>query len=325
MKVNKCLRVLCIISLFFISLYGTNFSYGQEWPSKPIHIIVGWAAGGNTDIVTRALARNVEKDFGVPVIVENKTGGAGLIALGYVAKAKPDGYTLASIIGSAITEKPFLMEVPFDPIHEFSWICAVYDTNHGFVVRSDAPWKTFQEFVEAAKKQPGKLTVSPMAYGGTAHVGWGKLEQKIPGLTVTIVPSKGGMESTMSLLGGHVDAAIPVMEWKPYADAGKLRLLAACGRKRIKGYENIPTLQEMYGVYIEAASAYSAPNALPEEIRAKLEKSFKKAAADPAVKSYIEKFALTENFRSGKEIYEELMKGHLENKEIIPKLGISLK
>jgi tripartite-type tricarboxylate transporter receptor subunit TctC len=101
---------------------STDHSLAKEWPIQPITIIVGWSAGGSSDLYTRMLAEALTKNLGVPVVVENKPGAAGLLSLGLISKTKPDGYTLGFMSGTAITEKPFIREVPFDPIKGFSYI-----------------------------------------------------------------------------------------------------------------------------------------------------------------------------------------------------------
>lgn len=301
----------------------TGILFAQDWPSKPIHMIVGFPPGGTTDLITRALSDQLTKILATPIVVENKPGGPGTLALGIVTKAKPDGYTLGSVSCSSITEKPFFMQLPFDPVNGFSYICQVFNYGYGFVVRSDAPWKTFAEFVEAAKKQPGKLSVSMSGLGSTMHVALAKLEQKIPDFRLKPVPFKGGMEAVTALLGGHVDSCFQTQEWKPFVDAGKLRLLAVPAKERLKDYPDVPTWLDLgYGVYGESPGGYLAPAGLPEAVREKLEQAFKKAMEDQSFKTAIKNFSLVEQYKPGKELYAELMKVYEENKNIIPKLSI---
>jgi tripartite-type tricarboxylate transporter receptor subunit TctC len=326
MKTKMRFCIIMTTILFLVLSAGVQLTTAAQYPSEPIHIIVGWGAGGTTDLVTRMLANALGDILKVPVVVENKTGGAGLIALGYVSKAKPDGYTLGSLSCSAITEKPFVRKVPFDPINGFSYICQIFNYGYGFVVKSDSPWKTFEEFVEAAKKQPGKLSVSMSGLGSTMHVALAKLEEKIPGFKVTPVPYKGGLAAVTALLGGHVDACFQTQEWKPHVDAGKLRLLAIPAREGMKEYPDVPTWLDLgYGIYGESPGAYVAPAGLPDDIRNKLETSFKKAMEGPRFKSVIKKFGLVDLFRPGKELQADLMILYKENKNFIPNLPIAKK
>lgn len=319
------LRMGVVIAVILYSLAYTSVSFGKEWPREPITIIVGWGAGGSTDLVTRMLAEPMSKSLGVPVIVENKPGVGGVYALGLVTKAKPDGYTLGSLSCNAITERPHVKQTPYDPVNGFSYICEVFDYGHGFVVRADAPWKTFGEFIEAAKKEPGKMTVSMSSIGGTMHVALAKLEQRIPGLKLTPVPFKGGAAAVTALLGGHVDACFQTKEWKPYVDSGQLRLLAVTTKTRMKEYPKIPTWIDLgYPIHTYSPGAYVGPPNIPLDVRDRLEQEMKKAMEYPKLKEVLQKFGLIESFRPGKELYNENMRIYNENKEIIPKLGIPI-
>jgi tripartite-type tricarboxylate transporter receptor subunit TctC len=276
--------------------------------------------------MTRMLGKSLEGILKVPVVVENKPGGAGLIALGKVYKAKPDGYTLGSLSATAITEKPFLRKVPFDPQKGFTYICRVWDYAYGFVVRADSPWKTFKEFVAAAKKQPGKLTVSMSGLGSTMHIALAKLENKIPGLKLTPVPYKGGLAAVTALLGGHVDACFQTPAWAPHVEAGKLRLLAVPKKTRNSNYPKVPTWIDLgWNVYGYSPGGYVGPAGIPEKIRAKLESAFEKASEDKAVEDVMKKFILKPYFLSGKEYYEEIMKEYKANKDFVPNLPIAKK
>jgi tripartite-type tricarboxylate transporter receptor subunit TctC len=312
------------VSLFAFML-GAPSVFAKDWPSQTINMIVGWGAGGSSDLTTRMLSEALQKSLGVPVVVENKTGAASLLSLRFVSMAKPDGYTLGFMSCTAITEKPFFTKnFPFDPINGLSYLAQVFNYGYGFVVRADSPWKTFPEFVEAAKKQPGKLTVSMSGIGTTMHVALAKLENKIPGFKVTVVPFKGGVAAVTALLGGHVDACFQTQEWKSYVDSGKLRLLAAPQKERWKEYPDVPTWIDLgYGISALSQGGYVAPPGLPEPIRKRLEDELKKGMEYPGFKKIAKQFGLIESYKPGKELYEELMIIYKENKEIIPKMGIS--
>ena len=320
MKLRSISRIIVISFVVCIVVMGSQSLRAAEWPSKPITIIMPWGAGGSSDLLTRMLADALERGLGVPLVVENKTGGAGLVGASYVAKAEPDGYTLLFLSCSAITEKPFIRKVPFDPAKGFSFICQVFDYGYGFCVKSNSPWKTFPEFVEAAKKEPGKLTVATSGAGSTMHVALTKLEAKIPGFKVTHVPYKASTMVVAAVVGGHVDACFQSPEWVPQVDSGELRLLAVPQKERWKKYPDVPTWLDLgYGVYARSQGAYVGPAGLPEEIRSRLEQEFKKALDFPGVRRVIQTFSLIEQYRPGKEVYEEVIKMYEENKKILPK------
>jgi len=320
MKTKKALRIAvsAVTVLFF--LMGTKSSLAQEWPSKPITIIHPWAAGGASDLITRAFAEGLEKRLRVPVIVDNKPGGSGLIGAAAGANAKPDGYTLMFLSCSAITEKSVILKIPFDIINAYSFICQIYDYSYSFAVKTDKPWKTFPDFVEAAKKQPGKLTVSSSGTGSTMHVALVKLEAKIPEFKTTHVPYKSTVMAAAAAAGGHVDAAFVLGEAVPFLEAGTIRLLAVPAKKRWAKYPDVPTWLDLgYGVYAESPGAFVAPAGLPEKIRARLEEEVKVVSEFPNVKETINKFYQIPIFKPGPELYKELIAMYEENKKILPK------
>ncbi len=321
---KKWVKIAALGASLFVFSIGSSQVPAKEWPSEPITILVGWSAGGSSDLISRMLAEALSKSLGVPVLVENKPGAASLLALSLVSKAKPDGYTLGQMSCSAITEKPFLRkDFPFDPVKGFSYISQVWNYTYGFTVRTDAPWKTFPELVEDAKKNPGKLTYSLSGLASNMHVAMVKLENKIPGFKMTAVPYKGGVPAVTALLGGHVNSCFQTPEWRPYVDSGQLRLLAAPQKERLKEFPNVPTWLDLgYGVYTLSQGAYVAPPNLPEKIQNRLEQEFKKAMDYPGLKSLLKQFGIAEVYKPGKDLYDELMKMHYENKTIIPKLGI---
>ena len=319
MKTKRVQKLFVSTVTLIILLMGTDLSLAQEWPSKPITIIHPWAAGGASDLITRAFAEGLEKRLKVPIIVDNKPGGSGLIGAAYAANAKPDGYTLLFLSCSAITEKSVILKIPFDIVHAYSFIAQIYDYSYSFAVKTDKPWKTFPDFVEAAKKQPGKLTVSSSGTGSTMHVALVKLEAKIPEFKTTHVPYKSTVMAAAAAAGGHVDAAFVLGEAVPFLEAGTIRLLAVPAKKRWAKYPDVPTWLDLgYGVYAESPGAFVAPAGLPEKIRARLEEEVKAVSEFPNVKETINKFHQIGIFKPGQELYKELIAMYEENKKILP-------
>lgn len=319
MKSNLRLHSLSSLIVLLIVIAAFPSFSAEKWPTKPITIIYPWGAGSGGDILTRMIADNLQKSFGVAVVVENKAGGTGMIGASYVSKTKPDGYTLLYLSCTAITEKPFVAKVPFDPIRGFTYIAQVADYTYGFAVKADAPWKTFKDFIEDAKKRPGELTVATTGTGSTHHVALVKLTSKIKGLNITYVPYKSAPACAAAVLGKHVSALFTTSTWAPQVDSGELRLLAAPQKERIKAYPNVPTWIELgYDVYAQSQIAFVAPPGLPEEIRSRLEQELKKAINTKEVQDIIDNFRLEKQFKSGKALYDELMKMYDENKIILP-------
>lgn len=326
MRWKSMITIFLTVTTALACLSINNIVFAGEWPEKEIRIIVGWGPGGTTDLSTRMLAESIRKKLKVPVIVENKPGGSSILALKYVSEQKPDGYTIGAMAGYSFTDRPWLKGVPFDPEKSFTFICKAYQYGYGFVVQADSPYKTMKDFVEAAKQKPGELSVSFSGVGSPFHLSILKMEKNIPGFKVKKIPYKGGLAAVTSLLGGHVDGCLQSTVWKPYVEAGKLRLLAVAQKKRMPEFPDVPTLIEAgYNEYIVGMNFYATPGPLPENIRMKLEQAFKEAMDYPRYKDILKKFALIEAYQPGKELYEEIVSEYRKNEKLIPQLGISFK
>jgi len=325
MRKNFFAKITIIVLTFSLFTF-IQYSYGKEWPTEPITIIYPWSPGGSGHIVTTMVADALQKELGVPVIVEPHAGGAGLIGAALAVRAKPDGNTLFYLSCSAITEKPFARKVPFDPEKAFTYIGQIFDYVYGFCVRSDSPWKTFPEFLEHIKKNPGKVTISTVGTGSTMHVALEKLRWKIPEFKYVHVPYKSSPMVVSAVVGGHVDACLHSPDWVPQVDAGILRLIAAPQYERFPNYPDVPTWRDLgYGVWARSQAALVVPAGVPEEKRERLEKALEKAMDDPGVNRVIKMLRLIKRFTPGKELYDEVIAMYKENKKILPKVFESAK
>src|SRR5689334_7555792 len=179
-----------------------TLAHAQSFPSKPITLIVPWPAGGSTDRHLRALSEIASKNLGQTITVENRPGGGGTTGPGTMAlTAKPDGYTIAQY-PMGMLRVPHMQKVPWDPLKDFTFIIGVSGYTFGFTVRSDSPYKTFNEYVEAARKEPGKIDYGSTGIGTSPHL----LMEELAGnakVTLNHVPFKGNADLTQALLGGH--------------------------------------------------------------------------------------------------------------------------
>ena len=198
----------------------------QEYPSKPIEVVVGAAPGGGTDMIARAVADVAPKYVGQPLVVVNKVGAAMVIAAQYVAAAKPDGYTLNVAGGSETVAVPHFRSVPYDPINDFEPIIRFIIERVGFYVKADSPWKSMKDFVADAKQNPDKYSYAHAGVGGIHHATMLAVEKRA-GIRLTAVPHKGGAENLAALAGGHVSMAIASPN-EAYAlvQSGRVRPLA---------------------------------------------------------------------------------------------------
>jgi tripartite-type tricarboxylate transporter receptor subunit TctC len=276
-------------SIIFVSIAMLVLSFAaqsrSEYPERPVTIIVTMDPGGVTDLATRALTINMEKSLGKSLIVENRGGGGGAVGLGVLVNAKPDGYTLATTQNLSIVDTPLMQKVPYKPLSSFTPIAVFgYSEHTAVLVKPDAPWKTFGEFVDYAKKNPGKVKYSSAGVGSGMHVAMEYVAHK-EGIKWVHVPFKGTAPSRTAVLGGHVDACSSGMGWAPFVLSGQLRVLATQGRNRSPQFPNAPTFKELgYEFVSEAYHTMVGPAGLPPDVVKKLENAAQRAMAAPEFK-----------------------------------------
>jgi tripartite-type tricarboxylate transporter receptor subunit TctC len=253
----------------------------QAYPSKPVTLIVPWPPGGSTDRHLRGLAEIASKYLGQNIVVENKPGGGGTIAPSQMAlSAKPDGYTISQF-PLGMLRIPHMQKSPWNPLTDFSYIIGVTGYTFGLTVRADSPYKTFNEYIEAARKEPGKIDYASTGIGTTPHL---NIEEVAMNAKVTLnhVPFKGNADSTQALLGGHVMAQSDATGWDKYVDGGQMRLLVTFGETRTKRWPNVPTAKELgYGVVSTSPYGIAGPKGMDPAVVKTLHDAFKKAIDDP--------------------------------------------
>ncbi|MEP6657426.1 MAG: tripartite tricarboxylate transporter substrate binding protein [Betaproteobacteria bacterium] len=258
----------------------------DAYPGRPITMIVPFPPGGVADIVARPAADAMGRVLKQPVIIENKAGAGGGIGMGYVAKAKPDGYTIMMAL-SSISILPEADKVTgrasMFQLNQFVPIARLTADPTVLAVRADSPWKTVQELVADAKKRPGIISFGSSGNYGTMHMPMEMFAQSA-GIKLLHVPYTGAGPAVVSLLGGNIDAvASGPSTVIPHVKAGKLRVLASWGDKRLVSLPEVPTLQEsgFDAVFFQWAAVF-APAGTPEPIVARLREAARAAASDPA-------------------------------------------
>lgn len=254
----------------------------QQFPSRPVTLIVPFAAGGTTDIGLRALASATEKHLGQSIVVENRTGAAGVLGpLQMATNSAPDGYTIAQV-PITVFRYPFTRKTTFDPVNDLSYILSLSGYTFGVVVKKDAPWATFQEFLADAKAKPGKISYGTPGAGTTLHL---TMEQiaKDRGVKWTHVPFRGTSESTNALLGGHISAVADASGWAPLVNSGQLRLLVIWTDKRSKSWPDVPTLKEA-GISMVSNSPFglAGPKGMDPRVVKTLHDAFQKGMNEPS-------------------------------------------
>lgn len=267
---------------------GTAHAQQDNYPNKTIRMVVGYPAGGITDVTARLMADAMEKIFGQRIIVDNRAGASGAIGANIVAKAPPDGYTLYFVIASH-TILPATMEkqLQYDTVKDFAAISQITSTPNMFVVKPDSPFKSLKDLVEAAKKAPGKITYSTPGYGTTTHITAALFEQAA-GIKLMHVPYKSSVGSTEAAVTGEVDlCSSSVFTGGQAVKQGRLRALADVGNKRFVSFPEVPTFAEQgYPDIIgDSWMGLLAPAGTPATIIRKLHETVVKVLEEPAMRA----------------------------------------
>ena len=272
-------------ALIAIALVAYGAAAQEPYPSKPITLIVPFPPGGVADIVGRPFADALSRELKTPVVIENKSGAGGGIGMGFVAKAKPDGYTLLLAL-SSISILPAADKVigrsPLYQLDQLTPIARLTADPTVLAVRADSSWKTVRDFVDDARKRPGATNYGSSGNYGTMHMPMEMFAQSA-GIKLTHVPFTGAGPAVVALLGGTVEAvASGPSTVIQHVKAGKLRVLASWGDKRLASLPDVPTLSESgYDAVFFQWSGLFVPTGTPESVTARLRDAARVAAADP--------------------------------------------
>jgi tripartite-type tricarboxylate transporter receptor subunit TctC len=276
----------------------------QDYPNRPITIIVGYGAGGSTDLATRVVAAHMEKTLGQPIVIENKTGGNGAVGTQAVFNAAPDGYTLGMTSGSILTVLPWTMDLGFDPL-KLTFIGSVLESRYALFTGANSKFSTIEELIDWAKAHPNELVAANSGGFGLPDIAMAQLSDAVGGITYRTLPTSGGAEQVVKLLAGDADVAPnSAAPTKPHLASGKIRPLLVLSPDWPELEKmGVPVAQKLYGFSVRNLSALVAPPGLPEDIRQKLEDALKAAMDDPEVRKRMDE-GVGENtdFKTGAEI-----------------------
>jgi tripartite-type tricarboxylate transporter receptor subunit TctC len=263
-KLSRIVFTILVCTLF------ASAASAQNYPSRQIRLVVPFAAGGPADLLARVIADEMSKDFGQQVFVDNRPGANTIIGAELVAKADPDGYTLLMAIDGTLVMNPFLYsKLSYDPFKDFAPISLVADVPSVIEANIDVPVKTVQDIIDQEKANPGKLL---MGYSTPTSQVTAELLNMRSGIKLTLVPYKGGTTQVTGVLGGEIQLGLESVNVAlPFAKAGKLRIIALTGGKRISLASDIPTVAEtLPGFDLGIWQSIVAPAATPAPIIEKL-------------------------------------------------------
>ncbi|BEP39276.1 tripartite tricarboxylate transporter substrate binding protein (plasmid) [Variovorax sp. V59] len=262
--------------------------FAQTFPSRPVTLVVPFPPGGGTDTGGRVIAEQLGRRWGQPVIVENKGGAAGQIGADFVAKSRPDGYTLLlGNIGTQAINPLLYSKLPYDADKAFAPVSLVAELPLAMMVNPAVPAKTAADFVALARSRPGQMSYSSSGAGGAPHLA-AEMFKDQTGAFIVHVPYRGGGPAIADLLAGHVQLSfMTVLEASGHIKAGKLRALAVTGDKRVPAFPDVPTLAESVAPGFNAISwiGLLAPAGTPPELVEKIAADLRAVLADESVKA----------------------------------------
>jgi tripartite-type tricarboxylate transporter receptor subunit TctC len=277
-------RRLASTSIALISIFGlAGSATAQQWPDKPIKLLVPFAAGGNIDVTGRLMAARLSQTLGQQMVVENRVGGGGIIAMEAIQRATPDGYTLLWASTNVMAIVPATNKVKYDPIKDYAPISELGSSPQVLVVNASVPAKTVAEFVAYAKAQP-----QPLAYAGGGGPGSASnlimaLFLHRAGLKMTSVSYRGTAPALTDVIGGQIPVTfVPISEALAQASNPKIRLLAVSSEKRSKRVPDLPAISETYSGYNAVSwTGMLAPAETPKPVIDRLAGEMANAAKDP--------------------------------------------
>jgi tripartite-type tricarboxylate transporter receptor subunit TctC len=319
MSVMRTLKAFAAAALFAAGLPAA----AQDYPTRPITLIVPWPAGGSTDTHLRKLSELASRHLGQPIVIENKPGGGGMIGpAGMARNAAPDGYTISQLTVNALRQ-PHMQKVDWDPLKDFTWIIGVSGYTFGMVVKSDSPMKSFEDVVKYAKANPGKFSYSSTGIGTSPHLLIEQVAERA-GVQLLHVPFKGNADSTQALMGGHVMAQSDATGWGKFVDAGTFRLLVTFGEQRTRW--GAPTAKELgYDVVSYSPYGLAGPKGMDPRVVKILHDAFKKAMEDPEHKKVLEQLDQVYWYKSTEEYARWAAETYQSERVLVERLGLLAK
>jgi tripartite-type tricarboxylate transporter receptor subunit TctC len=284
-----------VASTLMLAVAGSQAAHAQQYPSKPIRIVVPFPPGGFSDVFARVIGTRMSESWGQQVIIDNRTGAGGNIGTEIVAKAPPDGYTLVNgTIGTHAVNATLFSKLPYDPVRDFTAVAFVVEAEGLLVVHPSLPVKTAKDIIALAKAQPGQLTYASAGAGTTGHLA-GEVFKTMAKVDITHVPYKGNVPAMTDLMSGQTSmlfATLPTV--LPQVQAGRLRGIAVLGAKRSAALPAIPTLAEsgLRGFEVNNWTGLFAPAGTSSAIVSKLNTEVLRIMQLPEVQARLPKEGL---------------------------------
>jgi len=264
----------------------------QDFPKAPVKLIVPFPPGGPTDTIARLLAQQLQELWGQSVVVDYKAGAGTVIGVDYVAKSTPDGLTIGMVNSSLAVNPSLRKTMPYRTPQDIAGITQLANLQLALVARPDAPFNTLAELIAYAKKNPGKLTYGTPGAGSTTHLGTELLKRET-GIDMLHSPFKGSAPAHTELMGGRIDlVADPFLSVIPYVKAGRMKMIATMGDRKVPGYDYPTVAETLPGFSVNALLGFVAPAATPKPILQKIQADTARVLSTPETRKRIEDFGM---------------------------------
>src|SRR5690625_856307 len=323
MNIRKAIARFCILAAGAFSISGgLAVQAANNYPEKPITIIVPYAPGGSLPILGRLIGDRLSRHFDHNVIIENRAGADGTLGVVQTRRQKPDGYSL-TMLPLTVLRQPHLIDVAYDPIEDITWISSMTNYNYAIAVPWDSPWETMEDLITAVKENPGKYNYAGSSPYSSNNLAMVELAREAD-LDWQYIAFKGDIDGLNALLGNHVDLiSSTVTSLMPFVEDKRLRPLAVAGPQRSPDLPDIPTLKELgFNVGLASPLGLGGPANMVPEVIAILDGAIQEALEDPAFIEQAQNQGWTELLYMNHEDYSKWAAETFENeKSIIERLS----
>jgi tripartite-type tricarboxylate transporter receptor subunit TctC len=295
----------------------------DNYPTKAVQVVVPWAAGGSVDTMGRALVAGMSKALGQQFVVLNRDGASGIVGTSAAANAAPDGYTLTFGPITPITNAAQLMKKTPFKVDDFEYVCQVFENRFGIAVPANSPYHTMQQFLDAAKANPNKISYAHLGNGSISHL---SMETAIQGkgLQITAIPYRGETPAFVDMMAGRLDAGI-VTIGGALMGSRPVRFLAVIGENRHPGAPDVPTLKELgLPTLLPALNGVMAPKGTPQPVLRKLEAACKEAAEGEQMKTATNALREQVRYLPAAQFAERARRDYAEKSALIKRLNLDL-
>jgi len=319
----------CIVKSVLATLAGAGFGLAatpalaaEDFPTRPIQLVVGYGAGGGTDMCFRALAMTASKELGGSIVIENKPGAGSSLSIGYIARQKPDGYYLAALSTGAVLNQFLVPSIDYDVMKDLTPIAMVAQYQVGLLVRADSPLKSLDDIIAKAKESPNSVAFSTAGVGTPQHLTMVRLGEKV-GAQWTHAPYKSGIEASTALVRGDVEIMAQTAEWVPFVRDGRLRLLNVFTESRMGDFDYAPTLVEAgYDLVAPSILGLVGPKGMDPKVVAKIDTAFKKAIDTNEFRQCTNQFGLKTDYKDATAFSQHIQNTIDQWAPVIKELGV---